>query len=311
MSRRPRLDQPAKLMRDGLSPCKVWLPQGDWPLVLDFLAVRFATIPREYWHGRMQQGLVLWANGQPIAADAAYVAQCRLLYYRELPNETPIPFQLELLHHDADLIVIDKPHFLPTNPAGRYVLQTALTRLKQQFNEPDIAPLHRLDRETAGVMLFSRNPQTSPLYNQLFARRQMQKVYEAVAGYRPDLDFPLHRSSFLYKREKPFFVMAERHDIAPNAETNIELVKVLGMDMAHYRLYPKTGQQHQLRVHLSALGIGIVNDAFYPELLADKGDDFTQPLQLLARSIGFIDPISGERREFVSRQVLSGLTDGF
>lgn len=292
-------------MRDGVSPCKVWLPQGDWPLVLDFLAARFDMISRDYWHERLQEGSVLWLDGTPIAADAPYVAQRRLLYYRELPYETPIPFELEILHVDADLIVVDKPHFLPTNPAGRYVRQTALTRLKQQFNEAEIAPLHRLDRETAGVLLFSRNPKTSPQYHRLFAERQVDKVYEAVAAYRPALDFPLTRSSFLYKREKPFFVMAERHDIAPNAETRIELIQAFDNNTAHYRLFPKTGQQHQLRVHLSALGLGILNDPFYPVLQADKGDDFSQPLQLLARSIAFTDPLSGARREFVSRRQLA------
>lgn len=310
MSRRLKVDQPAKLMRDGLSPCKVWLPAGDWPLVLDFLAARFAMISREYWHERMQEGSVLWLDGTPIAPDTAYVAQRRLLYYRELLHESPIPFALEILHVDDDLIVVDKPHFLPTNPAGRYVMQTALTRLKQQFNEPEIAPLHRLDRETAGVLLFSRNPKTNPLYNRLFALRQMEKVYEAVAGYRSELAFPLQRQSFLYKREKPFFVMAERHDVAPNAETRIELIRTLSDDTAHYRLLPKTGQQHQLRVHLSALGISILNDPFYPDLQPDKGDDFSQPLQLLARSIAFIDPINGERREFVSRRVLGQASPG-
>jgi len=292
-------------MRDGVSPCKVWLPQGDWPLVLDFLAARFDMISREYWHERLQEGSVLWLDGTPIAADAPYVPQRRLLYYRELPYETPIPFELEILHVDADLIVVDKPHFLPTNPAGRYVRQTALTRLKQQFNEAEIAPLHRLDRETAGVLLFSRNPNTSPQYHRLFAERQVDKVYEAVAAYQPALDFPLTRSSFLYKREKPFFVMAERHDVAPNAETRIELIQAFSNNTAHYRLFPKTGQQHQLRVHLSALELGILNDPFYPVLQADKGDDFSQPLQLLARSIAFTDPLSGARREFVSRRVLA------
>lgn len=307
MSRRSRTAQPNKLMREGISPCRVWLPQGDWPLVLDFLAARFATISREYWQGRMQQGLVLWADGQPIEVDAPYVSNRHALYYRELADETPIPFELEILHVDQHLIVVDKPHFLPTNPAGRYVQQTALTRLKQQFNDPNIAPLHRLDRETAGVMLFSCNPHSSPQYHQLFASRQVDKVYEAVAAYRPELVFPLIRRSYLYKREKPFFVMAERHDLAANAETRIELLQVLDPHAAHYRLLPKTGQQHQLRVHLSALGIGILNDAFYPELQADKADDFSQPLQLLARSIAFVDPISGERREFVSRRSLAAL----
>ncbi|MEC7120687.1 MAG: pseudouridine synthase [Pseudomonadota bacterium] len=296
-------------MRNGISPCRVWLPKGDWPRVVDFLVARFDRIPCAYWQQRMQHGLVLWADGTPIAPDAAYVAECRVLYYRELPDETPIPFELAILHHDAHLIVVDKPHFLPTNPAGRYVQQTALTRLKQHFNDPNIAPLHRLDRETAGVMLFSCNPTSSAQYHQLFADRQVQKTYEAVAGYRPELHFPLTRSSYLYKREKPFFVMAEQHDIAPNAETRIELIQILSTDTAYYRLFPKTGQQHQLRVHLSALGIGIVNDAFYPELQADKGDDFSQPLQLLARSIAFTDPISGEPREFVSRRQLAWLAN--
>jgi tRNA pseudouridine32 synthase/23S rRNA pseudouridine746 synthase len=289
-------------MRDGVSPSRVWLPAGDWPSVLAFLVVHFDRIDPAIWQQRLREGKVLDAQGQALAYDAPYrVGQC-VYYYRELPPETVIPFDLHVLYQDDHLLVIDKPHFLPVTPTGRFVQQCALTRLKQQFDAPDLTPIHRLDRETAGVMLWSRQRISRDAYQGLFRRRAVQKTYEALAGYQPALRLPCVYRSRLVKGE-PFFRMMET-DGEPNAETHIELLSVRG-DVGHYRLKPHTGQQHQLRVHLAALGIPIVNDPFYPTLQADKADDFSQPLQLLARSIAFVDPLTGQDRVFDSQLTLT------
>lgn len=292
-------------MRNGLSPSRVVLPRGEWPTVLAFLTAHFAKIAAEVWSQRMRDGLVLAANGQALPVDAPYVAGQTLFYYRQVATEARIPFEIDILHQDEHLLVIDKPHFLPVSPVGRFVQETVLTRLKQQLDLPDLVPIHRLDRETAGVMLLSKQVASRDAYQRLFRQRDVQKCYEAVAAYRADWPLPHTRCSRMVKGE-PFFIMQEI-DGAANSETHIELIQKINHHLAHYRLWPKTGQQHQLRVHLAALGLGILHDPFYPVLLPDKGDDFSQPLQLLARSIAFIDPISQQARQFASRRELAAL----
>lgn len=291
-------------MRNGVGASRVWLPSGDWATVLDFLVDKFDQLDRQTWLERLHAGTVLDALGHVVAPDAAYTAESCLYYYRQLAYETPIPFTEQILYQDEHLLVVDKPHFLPVIPSGRFVQQCLLTRLKQRFDHADIAPIHRLDRETAGVMLWSMNRSSRNAYQQLFRERRVQKTYEAIAAYRPDLVLPhVHRSRMV--KGEPFFRMMEV-DGEPNSETLIELIGLQG-DRAHYRLKPHTGQQHQLRVHLASLGIGIVNDPFYPNLQPDKGDDFRHPLQLLARSIAFVDPLTGQDRVFDSALRLDGV----
>lgn len=293
-------------MRNGLSASRVVLPHGGWPTILAFLSAHFAKISPTVWQQRMRDGLVLAADGQALPVDAPYVAGQTLFYYRQVATEARIPVEIDILHQDEHLLVIDKPHFLPVSPVGRFVQETVLTRLKQQLDLPDLVPIHRLDRETAGVMLLSKQVASRDAYQRLFRQREVQKCYEAVASYRADMPLPHTHHSRMHKGE-PFFIMQEI-DGAANSETRIELIQKINHHLAHYRLSPKTGQQHQLRVHLAALGLGILHDPFYPVLLPDKGDDFSQPLQLLARSIAFIDPISQQARQFASRRELAALS---
>ena len=99
-----------------------------------------------------------------------------------------------------------------------------------------------------------------------------------------------------------FFIMKEEPG-EPNSATTIEVIEHRA-DCTHYRLFPHTGRKHQLRLHLASLGIPIINDAFYPVALPCKQDDVSSPLKLLARAISFIDPLSGDWREFRSRREL-------
>ncbi|MDV9030737.1 pseudouridine synthase [Pseudomonas sp. RAC1] len=279
----------------------VCLPPGHWSTVLDCLCDHFKAIAREQWLDRFARGRVLDANGQPVAADLPYRRGLRLHYFREVPNERPIPFQETLLHCDEHLVVADKPHFLPVTPTGEYVEQTLLRRLIRRLDNPHLVPLHRIDRHTAGLVLFSANPQSRTAYQQLFPQRRIEKRYQAIAAPLPQRSFPLvHRSRL--EHGQPFFRMQEVPGVA-NSET---LAEVLKRDAERwlYGLSPVTGKTHQLRVHMAALGAAICNDPFYPDLQPDA-DDYQKPLQLLAHSLRFEDPLTGETREFESRLTLA------
>ncbi|MGE8328677.1 pseudouridine synthase [Pseudomonas urmiensis] len=278
----------------------VCLPPGNWPTVLECLCDHFKGIAREQWLDRFARGRVLDAQGQAIQADLAYRRGMRLHYFREVPNEKPIPVEETILHVDEHLVVADKPHFLPVTPTGEYVEQTLLRRLIRRLDNPHLVPLHRIDRHTAGLVLFSANPQTRGVYQRLFPERRIDKRYQAIAAALPALEFPLvHRSRLVHC--EPFFRMHEVEG-APNSETLAQVLERNG-ELWRYGLSPVTGKTHQLRVHMAALGAGICNDPFYPRLL-EVEDDYQQPLKLLAQSLRFEDPLSGEERYFESRLAL-------
>jgi len=284
-----------------LQASTLYLPAGPWATVLDCLCERFSAISRDQWLDRIARGRVLDAGGKPIAQDLAYREGLRIHYFREVPNEAPIPVLETILYADEHLVVADKPHFLPVTPAGEYVEQTLLRRLIRRLGNPDLVPLHRIDRHTAGLVLFSANKQTRPAYQALFPTRKIDKCYEAIAPALPDLEFPrLHKTRLV--EGEPFFRMQEGPG-ASNTETRIEVLE-RNDGLWRYGLYPVTGKKHQLRVHMAALGAGICNDPFYPEVLKDAPDDFDRPLKLLARSLKFVDPLTGQEREFHSELTL-------
>ncbi len=287
--------------RHGVSPSCVGLPSadsGDWPTFTDFLVQRFPAISRETWLERMAAGLVADEFGGPVTPERPYRGHMRLYYYRALPAEPRIPFEADILFQDEHLVVADKPHFLPVTPSGHYLQETLLVRLKNQLALDSLIPIHRIDRETAGLVVFSVNPRERDAYQALFRRHEVTKHYEALAPWRPDLQFPLLRKSRIVEGE-PFFRQREAPGQA-NSETRIAVLRVLG-SKALYALSPVTGKKHQLRVHMAALGIPIINDRIYAAGSPVLGDDYTHPLQLLAKSIAFRDPASGERRQFESK----------
>ncbi|MFD2271297.1 pseudouridine synthase [Undibacterium arcticum] len=274
--------------------------------MLDFLADRFPAVPRAEWLRRMMDGEVLDADGAPVPPDRPYRPHAKLYYYRSLPPETRIPFDETVLFQDDYLVVADKPHFLPVTPSGRYLQETLLIRLKRKLGIDTLTPMHRIDRETAGLVLFTVQPHTRDAYQSLFRDKAVRKTYEAIAPSRRDLGLPVRYASRLI--ESPSFMQMCETDGLPNAETRIELLEVKGA-LARYRLLPVTGQKHQLRAHMNALGIAILNDQIYPHLLpaasGDGGDpDYGKPLQLLAKSVTFTDPISGQLRQFESARQL-------
>ncbi|MDP1979748.1 pseudouridine synthase [Undibacterium sp.] len=288
-------------VRDGIAPSYIWIPEGHWDNVFLFLQDHFPDVAAHTWRARLDKQEVVDQHGNVLIADSTVKRGMCIYYYREIENETPIPLHEEILFQDEHLLVVDKPHFLPVIPSGRFLQETLLVRLKKNTGLMDLTPIHRLDRETAGVMLFSHNPSTRGQYQSLFQRKSMAKTYHAVAKHLSELSFPLRHCSRMEEAEK-FFVMREVNGIA-NSETLIDIKERRG-ENSLYQLQPVTGRKHQLRLHMSSLGAPIVNDAFYPVALPCKADDFSAPLQLLAKSIRFDDPLTGRERYFESRKSL-------
>lgn len=290
--------------RNGLAASHLQLPQGAWATVLEALAAHFPAVPHAAWQSRFERGLVLDAAGHALKPDATCRAGALIHYYREVPAEPQIPFEAVVLHADAHLVVADKPHFLPVTPAGGFVEQTLLTRLMRQLDNPELVPLHRIDRSTAGLVLFSANPASRGAYQALFRERRISKRYQALAPPLPQLSFPYtHRSRI--ETGEPFFRMQEVPGM-PNTETGIEVIE-RSSTLWRYALTPVTGRKHQLRVHMAALGAAIHHDDFYPLLQAQAVNDYSQPLQLLAERLCFDDPLSGVARRFESQRRLQDL----
>ena len=281
----------------------VALPAGPWSTVLDFLAERLPVVTRQAWAERITSGQVLQENGQPVVEAQAYASGQRLYYYRSVEDEPELPEHETIVFEDEHLLVADKPHFMPVTPSGKYVQQSLLVRLKRQTGCADLSPIHRIDRETAGLVLLSKQPQDRNAYQALFRNRRVHKTYEAVAARPAGAILPqVHRSRL--EEDALFFRMREVAG-EPNSETHVRLLREAG-EHALYELSPVTGKRHQLRVHMLALGLPIEGDQFYPKVLKGPNDteDFRQPLQLLARSVTFTDPVTGQSRHFTSERNL-------
>ncbi|MFC0677645.1 pseudouridine synthase [Lysobacter korlensis] len=282
---------------DGVAPSHLQLPPGPWATVFEALCAHFPQVPPHAWRDRFARGRVLVADGAVLAANAPHRTGLDVYYYREVVQEARLPVEEVIVHVDEHLIVVDKPHFLPVTPAGRFVSETLLARLVRRFDDARIAPLHRIDRLTAGLVMFSRKPAARERYQALFRERRIHKRYEALAAPLAQVTFPLVRSTRV-ERGEPFFRMREV-DGPPNSETRIDVI-AQGDGVWRYSLEPVTGRKHQLRVHMAALGAPILGDPLYPVLADQDADDFARPLSLLARSLAFVDPLDGRRRCFES-----------
>lgn len=276
--------------RDGLGPARLRLHGG--PVAAE-LRTRFGAATA----AKVAAGEVVTADGTVIDDTTVLPAGAHIFLYRDLPDEVPVPFEVPVLHRDADLVVVDKPHFLATMPRGRHVAQTALVRLRRELDLPELSPAHRLDRLTAGVLLFTTRRELRGPYQTLFARGVVRKQYLARSSAEPTVALPqLVRSRIVKERG---CLQAREEPGEPNAET---LVESLGD--GRYRLTPRTGRTHQLRVHLASLGLPIDGDPLYPQVIDVAPDDFSQPLRLLAHRLEFDDPLTGQSRTFVSERDL-------
>ncbi|MGX9790209.1 pseudouridine synthase [Mycobacterium sp. MMS18-G62] len=283
--------RPAPLpVRDGLGPARVRMRGG---LVVDEFLNRWGPDAA----AKVRAGEVILGDGGVVTEATVLSAGAHVYLYRELPEEVPVPFDIPVLHRDDDLVVVDKPHFLATMPRGKHVAQTALVRLRRDLGLPELSPAHRLDRLTAGVLVFTTRREVRGAYQTLFARGEVRKTYLARAAVNPDVELPTVLRSRIIKRRGHLQAVEEPGE--PNAETLIEHV-----NDGLYRLRPRTGRTHQLRVHMTSLGLPIVGDTLYPNVIDVPADDFSRPLQLLAHSIEFADPVSGRPRRFVSTRTL-------
>ena len=287
---------------NGVGPSCVGLPPGHWPTITDFLVERFPAIDRDVWLQRMANHLVVDEFGERVTPERPYPKHMRIYYYRAVEEEIRIPFDETILFQDAHLVVADKPHFLPVTPSGHYLQETLLVRLKKRLGIDNLIPIHRIDRETAGLVLFSVNPAERNAYQALFRDHAVTKHYEAIAPRNDDLQLPITRKSRIVE-DQPFF---RQREVAgqPNSETYIDVMEV-NDGLARYTLSPVTGKKHQLRVHMNALGLPILHDRMYPPVAETLDDNYSLPLQLLAKSIGFLDPMTGEPRRFESQLTLT------
>lgn len=286
---------------NGVSPSHQWLPSGHWPDLLAFLCERFSEVGEAAWRSRMARGLVVDEAGRAQMPDSPYRVGACIYYYRELDDEPRVPFEASVIYRDEHILVADKPHFLPVMPAGRFLHETLLVRLRAGGGLDDLVPVHRIDRETAGLVLFSCNPATRDAYTALFRERRISKGYDVLAPHAPALELPLIRRSRLVEGE-PFFRTREAEGAA-NSETRIALLERRG-PLSLYRAEPVSGRKHQIRVHFAGLGLPIVNDRYYPVWREDAPEDLERPLQLLARTLAFTDPVSGQDRRFESARRL-------
>ncbi len=285
-------------------PSIVTMPETEkpYPCILSFLSRRFPAIPEEIWEKRILEGKVLDEKTGPITLDTKYTPLNRIFYFREVSSEPVIPFAEKILHLDDEILVACKPHFLPVTPGGRYVEECLLNRLRASTGIEDLAPLHRIDRETAGIVLFSANKSSRGAYSTLFMNGQVEKTYQAISACTPLQKTASWEVENRIERGEPCFRMKVTQG-STNARSAINLVEVKG-DLARFILHPITGKTHQLRIHMSGLGFGILNDRYYPELQDESEDNFDTPLQLVAKSLRFKDPLNGETREFKSEREL-------
>ena len=282
---------------------RVRLPAGDaWATVRDHLVARLAAGDGVI-DGMLDAGRIVDVSGRPVSRDMAYVPGMFVWFHRELPDEEQVPFTVDVMYRDEHVVVADKPHFLATTPRGSHVTETALARLRRELGLPTLGAAHRLDRLTAGLVLFTVRPGERGAYQSLFRDRRVRKEYEAVAPYDPGLALPRTVRSRIVKERG--VLAAYEVDGEPNAISRIELIEHRADGSGRYRLLPSTGQTHQLRVHMNALGLPILGDPLYPVVTGPgPAGDFRRPLQLLARALQFTDPVTGAEHRFRSARTL-------
>ncbi|MEU1487555.1 pseudouridine synthase [Streptomyces sp. NPDC005752] len=297
--------------RDGIDPVRVRLPEdpdGAWACVRDHLQDRFAgAVGARRVDTMLSEGLFVGADGGAVGGEEPYTAGRFLWFHRDFAPEEPVPFPVGVVHRDEHLLIADKPHFLSTTPRGRHITETLTARLRRELELPQLQPAHRLDRLTAGLVLCVVRAEDRGAYQTLFRDRLVRKEYEAVAPYDPELTLPRTVRSRIVKERG--VIAAREEPGAPNSESRVELLEHRGA-FGRYRLRPATGRTHQLRVHMNALGLPLVNDPVYPVVRPEpEREDYANPLQLLAGVLEFTDPVTGEPHRFRSGLRLSAWPD--
>lgn len=311
MRRRAQAPPSPLPQRAGIDPVRLRLPPdpaGTWTDLGGYLAARYAgTRGAESIAHLLAAGRVLGPGGRVLRATDPYEPGAYLWFHREMEPEPPVPFPISVVHRDPHLLVVDKPHFLATTPRGSHITETALARLREELDLPALSPAHRLDRLTAGLVMFSVRPEDRGAYQLLFQRREVHKEYEALAPHDPGLVLPRTVRSRIEKA-RGVIAATEVPGAPPNAESLIELIEVRG-DVGRYRLTPHTGRTHQLRVHMNSLGLPLLGDPVYPRVTDPAPEDYRRPLQLLSRVLAFTDPVTGTAHRFESGRTLQAWHD--
>ena len=247
----------------------------------------------------LADGRFVYESGAAVADTDPYRPHTFVWFHRDLRVEAPVPGDISVVYRDERIVVVDKPPFLSTIPRGRHVAQSVVVRLRDELGLPEVSPLHRLDRVTSGLLILATEKRWRGAYQSLVQRGEVTKVYRALAAVRPDLTLPVTVSNHLIKRRGT--MQAEIVAGVPaNSESIVELESFVDETQAVYRLTPRTGRTHQLRMHMLGLGIPISGDPIYPVVQDVAIDDFANPLQLLASELSFTDPVDGEHRRFAS-----------
>jgi len=290
-------------------PSKFSLPEKNPGVnsVLEYLIIRFTNVKPQIWQQRIADGKVHWHDGSLIKENTPFKAQQRVYYYREVENEPIIPFEEEIIYQDSEIIVAYKPHFLPVTPGGIYINECLQSRLRRKTGLDCIQAVHRLDRVTAGLVLFSINPATRNLYHNLFAERKIEKTYHAIANIKEDSITQVAGQEWTVKNRivqtDPKFLMKISKGMV-NSHSIVSCLKQ-SKDKALFELKPITGKTHQLRLHMQTLGWPLLHDKYYPSLQKESQDDYSCPLQLLAKELRFIDPLTHKLKIFLSKKNLS------
>ncbi|MET0933321.1 MAG: pseudouridine synthase [Mycetocola sp.] len=296
----PRSPLPQRL---GLDPAWMRTPDLDrsrpdpWPTMGAWLQERLSAFLDV--SAFLADGRFVYEAGRPVAAGDPYRPHTFVWFHRDLRVEASVPGRIHVVHRDERIVVVDKPAFLSTIPRGRHVAQSVVVRLRAELGLPELSPLHRLDRVTSGLLILATEKRWRGTYQSMFQRGEVGKIYRALAPRRSDLELPVTVSNHLVKRRGRM-----QGDILPgepaNSESLVELETLIDETHAVYRLTPRTGRTHQLRMHMLSLGIPIDSDPLYPLVREISVDDFAHPLQLLASELSFTDPVDGEHRRFTS-----------
>ena len=349
-----RLLTPPLAQKNGIDPIQLILPLPEElpteltpnntvpATIADYLIARFYPNDPQIIHARFDTGEVRLDDGTILTSDSPYMPGERIWYFRELADEPQLPSDMPVLYEDEHVLAIDKPHFLPTTPRGSYIAQTALTKLRVREQNPRLIPIHRLDRPTAGVLLFAKTVEARRPFQMMFQHRQVSKTYRAVAPVPADATAAeqalsaegLQVRSHIQKIRDQLQVQQLSEEqcaaqgVEPNTLTTVKILRTFTpsaravegwrteptlnenrewkkQEWALYDLAPRTGKTHQLRAHLNLLGSPILGDVLYPQVLPDSPDRPEYPLQLLAYSLHFEHPITGERVDLYSGRSLA------
>lgn len=283
-------------VKNGVSPNKLWLPEGDWKTVFAFFQWKFPHLEATDCVERFRKNEVVSDSGEVFTDASTYQAGQHIYFYRTLKDELEVPFQEKIIFQNDRILVVDKPHFLPVAPTGQYLHETLLVRLRNKTKIESLELAHRLDRETAGLVLLIKQEKDRHHYHQLFSQRKIKKTYHALTKIS-DVSFPMVHRSYLTQAGNS--MRMKEGNGKHNTETKIDLLE-RSANQFLLKLNPTSGKKHQLRVHLASLGMPIINDPLYPDRQTKLPNDFRHPLQLVAKAIEFVDPIDAKQYCFSS-----------